>query len=73
MRGTGSHDVLMTHVFVPERHTALMASRETTGSAYQGPLYKFTLWATISALAAVATGIARAAIDVPVEWPFYAL
>ena len=37
MRGTGSHDVLMTDVFVPSRHTALLAPYENPGSAYQGP------------------------------------
>jgi indole-3-acetate monooxygenase len=63
MRGTGSHDVLMKDVFVPTRRTALLAPYEKPGSAYQGPLYKFTLWATVSALASVALGIARAAID----------
>jgi len=63
MRGTGSHDVLMTDVFVPRRRTALLAPYEKPGSAYQGPLYKLTLWTAISALASVATGIARAAID----------
>ncbi len=63
MRGTGSHDVLMTDVFVPSRHTALLAPYERPGSAYQGPLYKFTVWTAISVLAPPALGIARAAID----------
>ena len=63
MRGTGSHDVLMTDVFVPSRHTALLAPYENPGSAYQGPLYKFTVWTSISVLAPPALGIARAAID----------
>jgi alkylation response protein AidB-like acyl-CoA dehydrogenase len=63
MRGTGSHDVLMTDVFVPSRRTALLAPYERPGSAYQGPLYKFTVWTAISCLATVPLGIARAAID----------
>ncbi len=63
MRGTGSHDVLMTEVFLPSRHTALLAPYEKPGSAYQGPLYKLTAWAAVSDLACVPLGIARAAID----------
>jgi len=63
MRGTGSHDVEMTDVFVPSRHTALLAPYEKPGTAYTGPLYKFTAWAAISVLATPPLGIARAAID----------
>ena len=63
MRGTGSHDVVMTDVFVPSYHTALLAPYEGPGTAYQGPLYKFTVWAAISVIATIPLGIARAAID----------
>lgn len=63
MRGTGSDDVLTTDVFVPERGTALLAPLEEYGKAYQGPLYKFTLWASVAALSTISMGIARAAID----------
>jgi alkylation response protein AidB-like acyl-CoA dehydrogenase len=63
MRGTGSNDVMMTNVFVPKARTALLVPLETPGRAYQGPLYKFTIWASVAALASIATGIARAAID----------
>lgn len=67
MRGTGSHDVLMTDLFVPARHTAFLAPYERPGSAYLGPLYKLTLWTTVSALSSVALGIARAALDDLIE------
>lgn len=63
MRGTGSHDVVMSDVFVPARHTALLAPYEKPASAYGGPLYKFTAWAAITVLATPPLGIARAAID----------
>jgi len=63
MRGTGSHDVLMTDIFVPTRRTAILAPYERPGSAYGGALYKLTMWLTVSALATVALGIARAALD----------
>ena len=63
MRGTGSHDVLMTDVFVPAHRAALLVPLDKPGSAYQGPLYKLTAWAAIAILATVPLGIARAAID----------
>jgi indole-3-acetate monooxygenase len=63
MRGTGSHDVLMQDLFVPARRTALLAPYDRPGAAYGGPLYKLTLWTTVSALSTVALGIARAALD----------
>jgi alkylation response protein AidB-like acyl-CoA dehydrogenase len=67
MRGTGSHDVMMCDVFVPEGHTALLVPLDSPGSAYRGPLYRFTAWAAVAALSTVATGIARAAIDDLIE------
>lgn len=67
MRGTGSHDVVMSDVFVPERHTTLLVPLDKPGSAYQGPLYRLTIWAAVAALSTVATGIARAAIDDLIE------
>jgi indole-3-acetate monooxygenase len=63
MRGTGSHDVAISDAFVPTRHTAVLAPYEKPGSAYQGPLYKLTIWTAISIAACPALGIARAAID----------
>jgi hypothetical protein len=64
MRGTGSHDVAMSDVFVPLRHTAVLAPYETPGSAYQGSLYKFTIWTPISVAASPALGIARERVTV---------
>ncbi len=63
MRGTGSHDVVTTDVFVPERRTALLAPYDKPGNAYRGPLYKFTVWTAICVIATVPLGIARAALD----------
>jgi alkylation response protein AidB-like acyl-CoA dehydrogenase len=63
MRGTGSHDVAATDLFVPERHTALLAPLEQPGTAYCGPLFRLTVWLPIALLATPALGIARAAID----------
>jgi alkylation response protein AidB-like acyl-CoA dehydrogenase len=63
MRGTGSHDVTMTDVFVPEHRTAPLVPLQRPGTAYGGALYRFTIWASVAALAPIATGIARAMID----------
>ena len=63
MRGTGSDDVVVSDLFIPERHTALLAPLEKPGTAYQGPLYRLTIWVPIALLAPPALGLAHAAID----------
>src|SRR5919197_6257425 len=63
MRGTGSNDVAVSDLVIPERHTALLAPLQKPGTAYQGPLYRLTVWVPIALLAPPALGIARAAID----------
>ncbi len=63
MRGTGSHDVAVSDIFVPEQHTAPLAPLERPGTAYQGPLYRLTIWPAVALLAPPALGVARAAID----------
>ena len=67
MRGTGSHDVLITDQFIPERRTALVQPLETPGEAFQSALYRLTLWVSVALLAAPALGTARAAIDGLIE------
>jgi len=67
MRGTGSHDVTVSDIFVPEHRTAPMAPLEQPGSAYQGPLYRLTVWPPIALLSPPALGVAQAAIDDLVE------
>jgi indole-3-acetate monooxygenase len=63
MCGTGSHDVAVSDLFVPERHTAALAPLERPAKAYQGPLYRLTLWPPVALLAPPALGVGRAAID----------
>lgn len=67
MCGTGSHDVVMTDVFVPTSRAVPWVPSETPGEAYRGPLYRLSTWTGVAALAPPATGIARAAIDEFVE------
>ena len=64
MRGTGSHDIVVEDVFVPEHRTIPMAPIESAaGAAFQGPLYRNSVWYAIAALAGPALGIGRAAIN----------
>jgi alkylation response protein AidB-like acyl-CoA dehydrogenase len=61
MRGTGSHDFTVTNVSVPFEHS--VSFREPPVEL--GPLYAFpTIGLSASAIAAVALGIARHAIDI---------
>jgi hypothetical protein len=47
MRGTGSHDVVMMDVFVPDLHAPFLVPWEKPGSAYQGPLYNLTIYVSL--------------------------
>lgn len=67
MRGSGSHDVDMQDVFIPEHWAVPWGPLEKPGSAYHGPLYRLTVWPAIAALVAPALGVARAAIDETIE------
>ncbi|MFN8522225.1 MAG: acyl-CoA dehydrogenase family protein [Chloroflexota bacterium] len=59
LRGTGSHDVAVKEVFVPEEHTFNMVTSPITR---EGPLYAFRSM-YIANGAGVPFGLARAAID----------
>jgi alkylation response protein AidB-like acyl-CoA dehydrogenase len=64
LRGTGSHDFKAGDIFVPEYRSAPMVPIEQAyASAFKGPLYRNPLWYVVAALAPVALGIARAAIE----------
>jgi alkylation response protein AidB-like acyl-CoA dehydrogenase len=67
MRGTGSHDVVVEDVFIPHRHTGLVAPLEEPGTAFQGPLYRLTIWFANALCAVPALGVARSAIDELIE------
>ena len=45
MRGTGSHDISVTDVYVPKSRTFPMEPDFEPGSHYRGPLYNFRSWA----------------------------
>ena len=65
LRGSGSHDVRVDEVFVPESSTAQVAKGQhsETGTLFRFPMYSRLAYNKVG----VATGIARAAIDHFVE------
>ena len=64
MRGTGSNDIALTNVFVPQMRTYPLVPTFDPGSHYQGPLYRFPLMGLIAATnPMVMLGIAREAIN----------
>ena len=70
LSGTGSHDVVIDEVFVPESYTCPFGVGMTPRSSYyQGALYRFPLYGVFALpIGAVALGIAQGAIDACMEW-----
>lgn len=65
MRGTGSHDLLMEAVEVPERHTVSLVTDRPWVDA---PLYRFPPFGLLAlGIAAVSLGVGRAALDAVAE------
>jgi alkylation response protein AidB-like acyl-CoA dehydrogenase len=59
LRGSGSHDVAVTDVFVPERFATGAARATESGPLFRLPFYSRLAYNKVG----VATGIARAALD----------
>jgi len=64
MRGTGSDDIALTDLFVPQARTFPLVPEFAPGSHYQGPLYKFSAMGNVAAtFPLVVLAIARQALD----------
>ncbi len=61
--GTGSHDVAISEVFVPGHRVVPFTPSVKPGPEYDGVLARMAIWVTAASHAAVALGIARAAIN----------
>lgn len=67
MRATGSNDVVITDVFVPDSRTARVFKLAPRPAALANPMYALIPWPAVHAHAAVPLGIAGAALDRAVE------
>lgn len=64
MRGTGSDDIALTDVFVPQARTFPLVPAFTPGSHYRGPLYQFSaMGASAATFPSVVMTMARQALD----------
>lgn len=64
MRGTGSHDVKVTDLFIPaHRSPPLMPIADANNQAWGTEINKLTIWHIHASIAAIPLGIARAAMD----------
>jgi alkylation response protein AidB-like acyl-CoA dehydrogenase len=64
MRGTGSHDISVTDVYVPESRTFRMVPDFEPGSHYRGPLYRLpVVGAAASGIPTPMLGVARRTLD----------
>jgi alkylation response protein AidB-like acyl-CoA dehydrogenase len=68
LKGTGSDSYTVEDLFVPEAHSMTAFGRNPAEKRERGPLYQFTTFQLHgAAFAAIAIGIARAALDSLVE------
>ena len=64
MRGTGSHDISVTDVYVPKSRTFPMQPEFEPGSHYRGPLYRLPVVGVAGAgIPTPMLGVARRALD----------
>ena len=64
MRGSGSHDIAMEDLFIPEQHARAIGRLGTASEGpFGGPIYALTPWLSIATSGPVGLGIAEAAID----------
>jgi alkylation response protein AidB-like acyl-CoA dehydrogenase len=67
MCGTGSHDVAVEDVFVPNERAVTFGPLDRPSRAYEGPMSRMVSFSAATCNAVPALGIARAAIDDLVE------
>jgi alkylation response protein AidB-like acyl-CoA dehydrogenase len=63
MRGTGSADIAVHDLFVPDRRTLPVGPLSNPAPGFEGPLYRMMPWPPILGEATVSVGVAAAALD----------
>jgi 3-hydroxy-9,10-secoandrosta-1,3,5(10)-triene-9,17-dione monooxygenase len=67
MRGTGSADIAVTDLFVPEHRTVPVAPLRHPPPGFTGPLYRMWPWSGIVGEGVISVGVAAAAVDAAVH------
>ena len=67
MRGTGSTDIRVADLFVPDRRTAAVAPLSNPAPGFEGPLFRMFPLTAVLGEATVGVGVAAAAVDAVVE------
>jgi len=67
MRGTGSSDVAVKDLFVPDRLTARVGPLLHPAPGFEGPLFRMWPWTAILGEATVSVGVAAAAVEAAVD------
>jgi indole-3-acetate monooxygenase len=67
MRGTGSADISVTDLYVPDRRTLAVGPLSNPAPGFEGPLYRMMPWPAILGEATVSVGVAAAALDAAVQ------
>lgn len=63
MRGTGSADIAVRDLFVPDRRTMVVAPLTDPAPGFEGPLYRLLPLTAVLGEATVSVGVATAAVD----------
>lgn len=67
MRGTGSADIAVKDLFVPDRRIAPVAPLKDPAPGFEGPLFRMWPWTAILGEATVSVGGAASAVDTAVH------